>query len=34
VRRLDTHRSPHAEIVNFFIAMLADPWVQRARTLG
>ena len=34
VRRLDTHRSPHAEIVNFFTAMLADPWVQRARTLG
>jgi colicin import membrane protein len=35
VRRLDTHpRSPHAEIVNFFTAMLADPWVQRVRTLG
>jgi colicin import membrane protein len=33
-RRLDTHRSPHSEIVNFFTAMLADPWVQRARTLG
>lgn len=34
VRRLDTHRSPQSEIVNFFTAMLADPWVQRARTLG
>jgi hypothetical protein len=34
VRRLDTHRSPRAEIVNFFIATLADPWVQRSRTLG
>lgn len=34
VRGLDTHRSPHSEIVNFFTAMLADPWVQRARTLG
>jgi hypothetical protein len=34
VRRLDTHRSPYAEVVNFFTAMLADPWVQRARTLG
>jgi hypothetical protein len=34
VRRMDTNRSPHVEIVNFFIAMLADPWVQRARTLA
>jgi hypothetical protein len=34
VRRLDTHRSPHSEIVNFFTAMLADPWVQRARAQG
>lgn len=33
IRRLDTHRSPHSEIVNFFTAMLADPWVQRARNL-
>lgn len=34
VERLDTHRSPDGEIVNFFTAMLADPWVQRARALG
>jgi hypothetical protein len=34
MRRLDTHRSPHSEIVNFFTAMLADPWVQRARALA
>jgi hypothetical protein len=34
VRRFDMHRSPHSEIVNFFTAMLADPWVQRARKPG
>ncbi len=34
-RRLGSrNRSPDAEIANFVTAMLADPWVQRARELG